>query len=303
MSFTRREFLRTSSLVVLGAGLVACGKDSAAPTPREGTVDDIIAGRSQSLSLFAVGTELLPNIEERLAFGLGETPNIPNVQGATGSVWIAKTREEKALGPFPIEFHGEGLAERGYYEATVEFPSEGQWLVLVEAITDEGALLSAGNVQVGARNQMPKPGDAPIRVETPTMDNARGVDPICTMVPDPCGMHKRSLADALDAKEDIVLIIATPAYCTSNLCGPEVELLDEVRAENPDITFIHVEVLKDDDPDTVRTFNPLAPAAIAWKLEEEPATYTIRNNKIVQRLLGPADRKAFASAVEKLKSS
>lgn len=296
MSLTRRQFLRTSGLIVLGAGLAACGDDDGSVAPTEGTIDEIIGGRSQSLQYIPVGTELLSGRDERLALGLLREGTL--LTGATGSLWVAKDRTSPAEGPFSIEFHGDGLPEdRGFYESSVVFPSDGQWLVLVEAETGGEALLAAGTVQVGARNAMPKTGDDAISTPTPTTKDARGVDPICTAVP-PCGMHGRSLDEALEAGEKVMMIIATPAYCTSRLCGPEVELLDDMQQEG--ITFIHVEVLANDDPQTVRTFNPLAPAAAAWKLEEEPALYSIADGVITERILGPADKETFAAAISRL---
>lgn len=307
---TRREFLRTSSLTILAAAVAACSKEGTpGPGPGGGTLDDIIAGRGQTLTYISVGTELLSSVDERLAFGIVD-PAQGLVRDATGRIWFAPQRDQEALGPFEVSFHGEGLPDnRGFYATQVEFPSDGQWLVLAEIDRGNGVEIAAGNVQVGRRNGMPIPGEASPTVQTPTLKDARGVDPICTRIDDagkasPCGMHTHSLADVLDRGEKAIVMIATPAYCESALCGPEVDILDELRADATDIRFIHIELLKNDDPDTVRLTNPLSPAALAFGTTEEPAFYAIGTDGVItERLLGPGDVATFRDAIGRLQNT
>src|SRR5688572_26526060 len=64
---SRRTFLHAGALTVLGAA-VGCGKGEKRNAVR--SIDQIIAGRPQGLEVVPAGTELLPEDEERLAFGL-----------------------------------------------------------------------------------------------------------------------------------------------------------------------------------------------------------------------------------------
>lgn len=307
---SRRDFLRASSLTVLGASLAACTKQAAPPGPSPtasgaaGSLDAVIAGRGQTLTYIAVGTELLSGVEERLAFGIVDESASGLVRDATGRVWFAQTREAEAEGPFEIAFHGEGLPQdRGFYAAQVEFPNEGQWLVIAEVDRGNGLEIAAGQVQVGRRSGMPIAGERAPRVQTPTLRNARGVDPVCTATP-ACGMHERSLADILDAGDKAVVMIATPAYCTSRLCGPEVEILEQLMPTAANIPFVHIELLANDEPDTVRLTSPLSPAAIAFKTSEEPAYYAIdANGVILERILGPGDVATFRDALDRLRQT
>ena len=311
-NLSRREFIRTSSLTVLAASLAACSKDpspSASPTATNGdggTLDDVIAGRAQTLTYISVGTELLSGASERLAFGIVDSAAQQLVREATGRVWFAATREETAEGPFEIAFFGEGLPEdRGFFAADVTFPADGQFLVLAEIDRGQGLEIAAGNVQVGRRNGMPIAGEAAPKAQTPTTDAARGVDPICTAQP-PCGMHARSLKDVLAAGDKAIVMIATPAYCTSRLCGPEIEILDQLRTDEvgEGIEFVHIELLANDEPDTIKLTSPLSPAAIAFGTSEEPAFYAIgTDGVIIERILGPGDVATFRDALERLQDA
>ena len=89
----------------------------------------------------------------------------------------------------------------------------------------------------------------------------------------------------------IVLIIATPAFCQSQLCGPEVDIVQsQAAAFGAKANFIHLEVYRDDKAATIQQ-QILSPAAQSWRLDQEPAIYYIDpKGKIAERALGPVDR-------------
>jgi hypothetical protein len=103
-------------------------------------------------------------------------------------------------------------------------------------------------------------------------------------------MHDLSLDKALANGKPTVVIIATPAFCESRLCGPEVKILDSVRDEFADkLNFIHIENYRNTKPETVQR-RILSPAAASWHLEEEPVIYGIgTDGMIVDEALGPVD--------------
>lgn len=299
---SRREFILASSVVAIGATATACATGPKSPdskTPKESTFDSIIGRRTQTLQYIAVGTELLSSVTERLTFGLA-TPDGLAV-GATGDLWIATSRTAPALGPFAIEEHGDGLSEdRSFYSAQVEFPADGSFQVLVDARVDGKEQIAAGSANVGRVMQMPRAGDKAISTPTPTTDAPKGVNPICTRRP-ACGMHEVSLDDAMKGSAKIIVAIGTPAYCSSKLCGPEIDMIEEIRGEYASLTFIHIEVLANDDPDTVQRFSPLSPASLAWKLEQEPVLYAIGSDGIItERWLGPVDRAEIRGIADRL---
>lgn len=299
---SRRRFLSVAAVATLGA---ACAKKGGAPTGG-GTLRDVIAGRSQSLELIQVGTELLSGRPERVAFGIVD-PKTQLLIDGTGRLWAAPDtgRDAKVIGPFDIVHHGDGLPDnRGFFEAVATFPTDGNWQLIVEARpggVGEAKIAGPAIIKVGTATEMPKVGDPAIAVGTPTTTDARGVDPICTRRPEPCAMHAISLDEALGSGKPVVVIFGTVAFCTSQLCGPEVEVLQAIATENAGRAhFIHVEMYRDDEANTVAA-QIRAPATLAWKVVEEPATYFIGADRIVkERLLGPADRANFRDATAAL---
>ncbi len=85
-------------------------------------------------------------------------------------------------------------------------------------------------------------GDALRSVVTPTLDDDRDVDPICTRTPEFCPWHDESLADVVAAGRPLALMISTPGFCQTDVCGPVLELLSGLAPEYPEVTIVHAEV-------------------------------------------------------------
>lgn len=314
MPLSRRDFL---GLVALAGAGAACGRGGGGfvEVGAGATFNDVLAGRPQKLTLIVPPYEILPGAEQFLSVAVHTNPGSEPVKGAGGKLWFSKARETEAIGPFELRALEDGFNERGLYGATATFPEDGIWVALAE-IEREPGLVEVGlaaNVGVGKQeaNTMPRPGERAIAVPTPTTSNARGVDPICTLLPSPCSMHAISLDRALDNAKPTVLIIGTPRFCQSQFCGPEVEIIDALAAETSGVDFVHMEVLKNDDQANVQAYygqppdgyrgTPLAPAAISWNLYEEPVIYFIDAGGVVKtRLLGAIDGVAARAALEAL---
>ena len=292
---SRRGFIALGGMALAG---VACTKEEAPPRPVTGTLSEILAGRRQSMSIGRAWGEVLSGRVERIPFGLINPTGSPEgtpfpVSGATGRMWLAQALNGDAIGPFDIREVGgdDVLRGRGLYETDAEIPSDGIWFQLIEA-TPPGAtepLVAVGReLQVGEVPNVKnfKPGDRAPRVATPTPSKPRGVDPICTRA-DPCSMHKISLDDALRQGMPTVVTIGTPGYCQSQFCGPVVDVLEAAAADTPEVAFIHIELLRDDETETIQTYQGVtpgesrSPAAIAWNTFDEPITYYIDDRGII----------------------
>ena len=95
-------------------------------------------------------------------------------------------------------------------------------------------------------------------------------------------MHDVDFADVL-GKKPVMLIFATPQLCQSRVCGPVVDLAEQVKAKssNSDVAFIHMEVYNDN-----RIDKGIRPQMAAFHLQTEPWLFTF--NKQGQG--GGADR-------------
>jgi hypothetical protein len=161
---------------------------------------------------------------------------------------------------------------RGVYQAEdVVFDRAGLWEVTISASVDGVAQRFTTNFEVLEESPIPAPGDEAPRTETLTI-GAKGVSDgaIDSMadgggpIPDP-ELHRSSIADAIREGRPALVLLGTPAYCTSDMCGPEVEELQRLAAEHADrAVFIHVEIWKDFDRQVVNR------GAADWLLWQRP---------------------------------
>jgi hypothetical protein len=296
---SRREFFRASTYVALGAVAAACTKKI--PRVRGQSLSQI-AGK-QTLQMNTAGFEILSSKPDRLVFNLIDPSNGAAVTVPTVSAWIAQDQRSIAIGPLPATYRDAGLpAEKGFYETQMTIPANGTWLAVAKAQrTGTGSPdFGAAQFQVGPQNAMPKPGDHAITVPSPTYANHRGVDPICTRKP-PCSMHAISLDDALKSAKSTVLIISTPQFCQSALCGPETDVVQSIAKDfTGRVNFVHVEVYKNNKAATIQQ-QILSPAAQAWRLTEEPVIYYIDAVGVIKsRTIGPADTTEARAAAQAL---
>lgn len=98
-------------------------------------------------------------------------------------------------------------------------------------------------------------------------------------------LYAVSFDDALSLGRPIVITISTPAWCTSQTCGPQVTTVNEVRQNHvADAEFIHVEIF--DNPAEMReTGDPLSgvesEAVKPWNIPSEPWTFVIDSDGLV----------------------
>jgi hypothetical protein len=177
---------------------------------------------------------------------------------------------------------------RGVYGAQVTFDRAGFWEVEATAMLDGRARRGKGAFAVNETHAVPAPGDMALATETltlttpdvprPAIDSRAGSGEI----PDP-HLHRTTIAAALAANRPIVVVFATPVYCTSRFCGPVTDLVDDLAHEYGDrADFIHVEIWRDFQNRVVNK------SAADWVLRDEqlnePWVYVIgADGRIVAR--------------------
>jgi hypothetical protein len=118
-------------------------------------------------------------------------------------------------------------------------------------------------------------------VATPTEDDPGELEDLCTREPQ-CSMHAVSL-DTVVGTGPVVLSVATPRFCQTAVCGPVVDVLETVKAEQGDdgATFVHAEVYNDAGTTPTQVVNEL-------QLPSEPWTWVIgTDGVVVDRFDGP----------------
>lgn len=184
-----------------------------------------------------------------------------------------------APGDAPLDAEGPTLTNPAevagvYVTPDISFPQSGIWNASVTASVDGGAPFALDAAfTVYADHRIPAPGDAALATKNHTIDS-KGVPAVAidsraqdgAEVPDP-GLHDSTIAEGLRQGRPMLVQFATPVYCQSQFCGPDVEWLEGFAAERPDdAAYIHVEVWNDYQAQAVNE------AAAAWLYRDEELT-------------------------------
>ena len=180
-----------------------------------------------------------------------------------------------------------------YWPFRVDIDKPGIYTLIVDGGPAEGAAIQVLNATAVL---IPLVGSQLPGFDTPTVDDHRGVEPVCTRTPEPCLFHNVTLNEALALKKPIAYLVGTPAHCSTGTCAPALEALITVRKSIGDaMTFLHAEIYTDDKATTV------APAVVALKMEYEPAIYiTDASGKIIERFDAVFDADEISSAIAAL---
>ncbi|HYZ29358.1 MAG TPA: hypothetical protein VE570_09910, partial [Thermoleophilaceae bacterium] len=261
-------------VATLGAAMSACGggdnradPGSAAATPPKvpsvtqfpkvrGRTMNALAASVQPGPVLAPSVSLLAPGKNRFGFGLFDRQR-KQIIDAPGAIYIARSQNSVAYGPYVAR--SESLAVKGrylsktvqtdpdaaktLYVADVPFKKPGKYLVLGLFRLDNRLLGAGTTIRVVKETKVPQVGDKAPVIDTPTKASVGGdLSKIDTRQP-PDDMHDVSFADAY-GKRPIVLLFATPALCQSRVCGPVVDVAEQVRHARPkdDVAWIHMEI-------------------------------------------------------------
>jgi hypothetical protein len=146
---------------------------------------------------------------------------------------------------------------------------------------------------------VPAVGQAAPKSQSPVATTAEQASLIDSSNP-PNDMHAVSIATAIAQHKPTLVVFASPAFCTSRLCGPEVKVVQSLEPAYRDrLTFIHVEIYQNFKPDATK--RTLAQTVLDWRLQTEPWIFLIDSNGIIQsRFEGPTGADEVKAAIEQL---
>jgi hypothetical protein len=274
-TLTRRRALALGAASLLAA---AC-RPASSPTP---------SGASESTKQDG-WTPILPSSDlavgpNRFLYAVLDERNRPIRDGRVHLRFFDLSAGEAApVGEADAPFRGQGLGEKGVYVARVELPRAGTWGVEAQIERPDGAKKALrSRFEVAAKSKTPSIGSAAPPSRQPLLKDVADPKIVCT-APTPCAFHEMTVADALGLNRPTLLLFATPAFCSSALCGPDLETVQTIEPEfRGRVTFIHLEIYA--DPPTLEKPHRHVEE---WHLPSEPWVFVLdRGGKVADKLEG-----------------
>lgn len=194
-------------------------------------------------------------------------PGFPLRDDAPESMEVVVQFDGALVSEQTVARQGDGLEFTPYYPVVFTPAEAGVYAVVSSYAPEAPAWLDvnpAGTLQHPLLGQQLPP--AP----TPTVDDTMDFERICTREPDACPFHDVTLEDALASGGPVALLLATPAFCQTDACGPSVDLMIPLADEFPDITIVHAEVYTEAPSDGAI---PLAPLPAQYQVPWEPSLW------------------------------
>jgi hypothetical protein len=310
-----------AAIVLAGCGGGDSSDDPPATPPPSANVENFPKANGQSYKdlfgsvpegpILAPTVSVLEKGDNRFGFALFDRAK-KMLTGSEVVLYTADKQGGNVHGPYPARSESLAVkpqyvakttaqdpdAAKSVYVATVPFPKDGTQAVFGVARLDgrlvrsTPSAVNVGGVTKGgdsaastigdAKGNPPEVGDKAPKITTPTLDSVGGdASKIDTRVP-PDTMHDVNYADAL-GKKPIVIVFATPQLCQSRVCGPVVDIAEQLKAKYGDkADFIHMEIYNDN-----QISNGTNEQVAAFRLPSEPWAFVIdKNGKVAARLEG-----------------
>jgi hypothetical protein len=167
---------------------------------------------------------------------------------------------------------------RGLHTTRLGFDRAGLWGVDIQIEGADGV----GDVaqllfDVEESPSAPAVGAAAIKSESKTQADVGSLSDLTTGSLRDADLYQVTIAQAVDSGRPTVLVFASPAFCTNAVCGPQVEVLQELKnTHGGKANFVHVDFY--DNPQEIQgdlSKARLSPTVVEWRLPSIEWTFVI----------------------------
>ena len=169
-------------------------------------------------------------------------------------------------------FHEWPYGTRGTFVAEVDFDRPGTWRLDIAADGPDATGWGVQEFEVLEDSPVPGLGAAAPLSDSKTLAALGELALITTDYSPDESLYQVTVREAVEGPLPTVVVFASPAFCTSATCGPQVDTVSELRAKyDGQANFIHVEIY--DNPDEIQgdlNRARIAPTVDEWGLSRLP---------------------------------
>jgi hypothetical protein len=271
-----------ASLLIGSSGIYGCGSTTAptasttpgttlvqanTPKPADPNIQSVLGSTDIS-----VGTN-------RLIFALlTENREIVRAPTANLSLYLLDGNTAVPKGTATAIFRRWPASSGGVFTAQVDFTMPGPWIIRITPVgVDVGGNPPTITLNVKTNSLTPALGAYVPRTQNITAADVSSLKEITTDQNPDADLYKMTIAESLQLKRPLIVTFATPAFCTSATCGPQIDVIKAIKkgfAEKA--TFIHIEMYENplemqENPGAGR----MVEAVHEWGLPTEPWTFVV----------------------------
>lgn len=287
---TARRPAAPAATLTIAALLLACGGPAPspsesvptptptpipAPTPASAAAPSparLIPAESPDAVNPILATKTLETGRQRVAFLLvGQKALIKTPTAAVTARYLG-TGAAAAGETAQAVYHPWPYGIRGAYSTELNFDRPGTWRLDIAVADADFSAQTTLPLEVVAQSPAPAVGSRPPLSRTKTLSEVADIAQLTTdYTPDP-DLYRLSVADAIQNPRPAVIVFASPAFCVTATCGPQVDAVSELKdAYRGQADFVHVEIYA--DPQAIQgdlAQAALAPAVTEWGFSQLP---------------------------------
>lgn len=235
---------------------------------------------SDGLTILIGSTDLIVG-ENRLVFALMDNDGEMVKSDSIVLSFSCQLESQAGIGS-PTLHHATGILrewpyDRFVYTAPVSFHKPGIWSMHATTKTQGQSRTTTASLEVIGESTIPIKGSYAPRSVSKIFSGPTTVEELTTDSKPDLDLYSMTISEALEVGKPLVVTFATPAFCMSVTCGPQVEVIKETKIKYKDsVNFIHVEVFE--NPIEMREYGDkgrLSPVMIEWGLQSEPYTFVM----------------------------
>ena len=252
------------------------------PTPPDRPdLEPLIKGPRSAAGLQAIlGTSDLAAGVNRVGFVLTSPKGFITAPTAKVSPRFRKPGDTvwQPLDSAMAEFHPWPYGTRGMFTAVLTFPSAGTVTLDISVRTTDGeSQLAVLEAEVRELPFTPAVGEAAVKSESKTLESVGGFGELTTGSLRDGDLYRSTIAEAVSSGQPTVVVFASPAFCTNAVCGPQIEVLQELKNRYLGrANFIHVDFY--DNPEEIQgdlNRARISPTVREWNLPSIEWTFVI----------------------------
>jgi len=263
------------AFLALGCGAAATATPLPQPTAPEPAASGPNAPGDSGVNTI-LATTVLRVGAQRVAFLLAGPKGIINAPYASVTpVFLGEDAGGQEPETRQAQFHSWPYGVRGAYSTQLNFPQAGDWRLEIEAEGETGPVRASLNVKVAEESAIPDIGEMPPSTPNKTLATIANVEDLTTDYTPDRDLYQLSVDQAIKTGLPTVVVFATPAFCTSPTCGPQVDAVSELKdAHQDEANFIHIELY--DNPSEIQgdlSRAELVPQADDWGFTTIPGWF------------------------------
>ena len=224
--------------------------------------------------------------ENRVAFVLTSTDDIVRAPVATVSSFYypSEGSEGEPRQTVPATFRPWPYGTRGTYTTSMDFDTPGSWGIDISVVDPDGSRRGAQlSFEVEETPVTVAVGSPAVASHNKTLDDVEGFGDLTTgSLHDP-DLYRITVADAIVSGLPTVIVMASPAFCTNAVCGPQVQVLQELKNKyTGQANFIHVDFY--DNPEEIQgdlTRARFSPTVVEWRLPSTEWSFVVNGHGTV----------------------